>query len=113
MASSPSYRTAATAWPNWSPRSTPTAPRWPVLPHALQAKPNEIPQSDTRGSAGPQHITRENYDSAGRLKQRVYPSGRTITYNFNAAGQINQILTPSSTSVLSAISIPTTWARQD
>ncbi|QDQ27050.1 RHS repeat protein [Chitinimonas arctica] len=61
------------------------------------------PMGEWRTIAGKQYITRENYDSAGRLKQRVYPSGRTITYNFNAAGQVNQILTQANASAPTAV----------
>ncbi|WP_179958316.1 RHS repeat-associated core domain-containing protein [Chitinimonas arctica] len=61
------------------------------------------PMGEWRTIAGKQYITRENYDSAGRLKQRVYPSGRTITYNFNAAGQINQILTQANATAATTV----------
>ncbi|QDQ27872.1 RHS repeat protein [Chitinimonas arctica] len=61
------------------------------------------PMGEWRTIAGKQYITRENYDSAGRLKQRVYPSGRTITYNFNAVGQINQILTQANATAATTV----------
>ncbi|QDQ26691.1 RHS repeat protein [Chitinimonas arctica] len=61
------------------------------------------PMGEWRTIAGKQYITRENYDSSGRLKQRVYPSGRSVTYNFNAAGQINQILTQANATAPTAV----------
>ena len=49
--------------------------------------------SETRTVAGQQYGTAYTYDSAGRLSGVIYPSGRSLTYGFDALGRINQITT--------------------
>jgi len=49
--------------------------------------------TETRTVAGQQYVTAYTYDSAGRLSGVIYPSGRSLTYGFDALGRINQITT--------------------
>jgi len=49
--------------------------------------------SETRTIAGVAYALGYGYDSAGRLSGMTYPSGRTITYGFDALGRINQVST--------------------
>lgn len=46
--------------------------------------------SDTRTVNGV-HVTTYRYDSAGRLDQITYPSGRVVTYSFDGVGRVSQI----------------------
>lgn len=47
--------------------------------------------SETRTVAGVQYVLGYSYDSAGRLSGLTYPSGRTIAYDFDAAGRIASV----------------------
>ncbi|QDQ25685.1 RHS repeat protein [Chitinimonas arctica] len=51
------------------------------------------PMGEWRTIAGKQYIVREAYDSTGMLKQRTYPSGRTVTYTFDVNGRIDHVMT--------------------
>ena len=42
---------------------------------------------------GVTHTLGYSYDSSGRLSGMTYPSGRTITYGFDALGRVNQVST--------------------
>lgn len=37
------------------------------------------------------YVTAYSYDSAGRLAGMSYPSGRTVTYAFDALGRVSEI----------------------
>jgi YD repeat-containing protein len=49
--------------------------------------------SETRTVGGQQYVLGYSYDSAGRLSGLSYPSGRTVTYGFDALGRVNQVTT--------------------
>jgi YD repeat-containing protein len=49
--------------------------------------------SEARTVNGVAYTTAYRYDSAGRLDQLTYPSGRTVEYGFDAAGRISGIAT--------------------
>ena len=46
---------------------------------------------EARTIAGTSYTTRYNYDGFGRLSGVAYPSGRTLTYSFDAGGRVKQI----------------------
>src|SRR5258705_8698693 len=48
--------------------------------------------SKTQAANGITLTTSRTYDSAGRLASMTYPSGKIITFNYNANGQVNAIL---------------------
>ncbi len=54
---------------------------------------DKIIHTDPGGTATISLTIHYAYDSADRLTQITYPSGRTINYQHNAAGQINQVST--------------------
>jgi RHS repeat-associated protein len=47
--------------------------------------------SDTRTLAGVSYVTGYGYDAGGRLSGMTYPSGRTMTYTFDALGRVSQV----------------------
>jgi len=47
--------------------------------------------AETRTLNGTPYVTGYTYDTSGRLLQTTYPSGRTIDYTYNAAGQVSQL----------------------
>ena len=49
--------------------------------------------SDTRTVAGVQYLLGYRYDSAGRLDQLTYPSGRTVNYALDGLGRVSAITT--------------------
>ena len=49
--------------------------------------------SETRTVNGVSYVLSYQYDSAGRMSGMTYPSGRTITYSFDALGRVNQVTT--------------------
>lgn len=49
--------------------------------------------SETRTIAGVPYVTSYSYDSAGRLIGVVYPSGRTVSYQFDSLGRVYSITT--------------------
>jgi YD repeat-containing protein len=49
--------------------------------------------SETRTVSGVQSVLGYIYDTAGRLSGLTYPSGRTVTYGFDALGRVNQVMT--------------------
>jgi len=49
--------------------------------------------SETRTVGGVQYVLAYAYDSAGRLTGLTYPSGRTVSYTFDALGRISQVST--------------------
>jgi len=49
--------------------------------------------SETRTINGVAYVTGYSYDGSGRLSGMTYPSGRTITYAFDALGRISQVST--------------------
>ena len=51
--------------------------------------------SETRTVSGVASVLSYTYDTAGRLSGLTYPSGRTVTYGFDAVGRVNQITTAS------------------
>jgi YD repeat-containing protein len=50
-------------------------------------------RSETRTLGGQTYVLAYSYDSAGRMSGMTYPSGRTVTYAFDALGRVNQIAT--------------------
>jgi YD repeat-containing protein len=52
--------------------------------------------AETRTVAGVQYVLAYRYDSFGRLDQLTYPSGRTVTYGFDALGRVSGITTTKS-----------------
>ena len=63
---------------------------------------NVIQQTDMIGSQI--NVTAYQYDSANRLAQITYPSGRIVTYTRNALGQITQVQT-QNTGAANAVTI--------
>src|SRR5882762_4862725 len=53
--------------------------------------------SETRTVSGIAYVLGYSYDSAGRLTGLTYPSGRTVTYAFDALGRVNQVNTTKGT----------------
>jgi YD repeat-containing protein len=49
--------------------------------------------SETRTVAGVQYVLGYRYDSAGRLDQLTYPSGRTVNYSFDGLGRVSAVIT--------------------
>lgn len=49
--------------------------------------------SETRTIANVPYVTQYRYDDAGRMSGIVYPSGRSVDYEFDSAGQITKIST--------------------
>jgi YD repeat-containing protein len=49
--------------------------------------------SETRTVSGIAYVTAYAYDTSGRLAGMTYPSGRTLTYGFDALGRVNQVTT--------------------
>jgi YD repeat-containing protein len=49
--------------------------------------------SDTREVAGVQYLLAYRYDSAGRLDQLTYPSGRTVNQAFDGLGRVSAVTT--------------------
>jgi len=43
------------------------------------------------------YVTAYSYDSAGRMSGMTYPSGRTVTYTFDALGRVSEIDTTKDT----------------
>lgn len=43
----------------------------------------------TNGVASPQFLISRTYDVAGRVKTETYPSGHTVTYDYDTAGRLN------------------------
>jgi len=61
--------------------------------------------SETRTVAGVQYATGYRYDTAGRLDQLTYPSGRTVAYNFDTLGRVSGVTTtPAGGSAQSVVS---------
>jgi YD repeat-containing protein len=52
--------------------------------------------TETRTIGNAPYVTRYRYDDAGRLAGIVYPSGRSVDYEFDGAGQIKKISTTSA-----------------
>src|SRR5258708_5565144 len=53
--------------------------------------------SETRTVNGVQYVLSYAYDTAGRLTGLTYPSGRTVTYAFDALGRVSQVTTTKAT----------------
>lgn len=53
--------------------------------------------SETRAINGVPYVTAYSYDSAGRMNGMTYPSGRTVTYTFDALGRVSEIDTTKDT----------------
>jgi YD repeat-containing protein len=53
--------------------------------------------SETRTVNGVQYALSYTYDMAGRLSGLTYPSGRTVTYAFDALGRVSQVTTTKAT----------------
>jgi len=51
--------------------------------------------SETRTVNSVAYVTSYSYDSYGRLEGMTYPSGRTLSYTFDALGRVNQVNTTS------------------
>jgi YD repeat-containing protein len=51
---------------------------------------------ETRTLNGAQYVLGYSYDSAGRLTGLTYPSGRTVSYAFDALGRVSQINTAAN-----------------
>jgi YD repeat-containing protein len=49
--------------------------------------------SETRTLAGVAYVMGYSYDSSGRLSGLTYPSGRTVSYTFDALGRVSQVST--------------------
>lgn len=49
--------------------------------------------SESRTVNAVQYVTSYAYDPAGRLSGMTYPSGRTVSYSFDALGRVNQVNT--------------------
>jgi RHS repeat-associated protein len=49
--------------------------------------------SETRTFGGIAYVTAYSYDSFGRMSGMTYPSGRTLTYAFDALGRVSQVST--------------------
>lgn len=61
--------------------------------------------TDTRAISGVSYVTTYGYDSSGRLSSVTYPSGRLVSYSFDAVGRISQITTtPAGGSAATVIS---------
>jgi YD repeat-containing protein len=58
----------------------------------------EIRQSITGTGNAPAYTTAYNYDSAGRMINTTYPSGRTVNYSHDPMGRINTISTTDASS---------------
>src|SRR5256885_6201181 len=52
--------------------------------------------SETRTVGGVQYVLAYAYDSAGRLTGLTYPSGRTVSYAFDALGRVSQVNTAAN-----------------
>lgn len=52
--------------------------------------------SETRTVGGIAYVLGYGYDSFGRLSGLTYPSGRTVTYGFDALGRVNQVSTTAN-----------------
>ncbi|MBI3041815.1 MAG: RHS repeat protein [Betaproteobacteria bacterium] len=52
--------------------------------------------SEARTINGVSYVTGYGYDGAGRLSDIRYPSGRSLTYGFDALGRVNQITTTAN-----------------
>jgi YD repeat-containing protein len=48
--------------------------------------------SEARTVGGIQYVLGYTYDSAGRLSGLTYPSGRTVSYGFDALGRVSQVI---------------------
>jgi YD repeat-containing protein len=63
--------------------------------------------TETRTIGNQPYVTQYRYDDAGRMAGIVYPSGRSVDYEFDGAGQISKISTTSAgtaTVLVSAVS---------
>lgn len=60
--------------------------------------------TETRTIGGVPYVTGYRYDAAGRLAGIVYPSGRSVDYDFNAAGQISRITTTAGGTTVTLVS---------
>lgn len=49
--------------------------------------------SETRTISSSSFVLSYQYDGSGRLSGLTYPSGRTVTYGFDALGRVNQVTT--------------------
>ena len=49
--------------------------------------------SETRTLGGQTYVNAYGYDGSGRMTGMTYPSGRTVTYAFDALGRVNQVAT--------------------
>lgn len=49
--------------------------------------------SETRTLAGVPYVLAYSYDAAGRVSGMTYPSGRTVSYDFDALGRVNHVST--------------------
>ncbi len=52
--------------------------------------------TETRTINGVQYFVGYTYDNAGRLSGMSYPSGRTLTYTFDALGRVSQVSTAAN-----------------
>jgi YD repeat-containing protein len=59
--------------------------------------------SETRTIGSTSFITAYQYDASGRLSGLIYPSGRTVTYGFDALGRVSQVSTTKGTQTLIAV----------
>jgi YD repeat-containing protein len=53
--------------------------------------------SETRSLGGQNYVTAYSYDGAGRMTGMTYPSGRTVSYAFDALGRVSQVSTEKDT----------------
>src|SRR6266568_3596188 len=60
---------------------------------AYAYEPHGRVTSETRTVGGVPYVLGYSYDSSGRLTGITYPSGRTVTYGFDALGRVNQVST--------------------
>lgn len=55
--------------------------------------PNGRVTGETRTLGGQNYVTAYNYDGFGRMDGMTYPSGRAISYSFDALGRVSQVST--------------------
>jgi YD repeat-containing protein len=69
----------------------------------------ETRQSITGTGNAPAYTTAYNYDSAGRMINTTYPSGRVVNYTYDPLGRINQISTTDASSNTTVIASNITY----
>ena len=56
---------------------------------ALGRPLSQSQQFKTGGAWGAQYTTQQTYDRAGNVRGQTYPSGRTVSYDYDPAGRLN------------------------